>query len=52
MTAGFKEARKTAKKATADMRVGEIRKFCKLDETGESLIKAAMSQTCTEPVEV
>lgn len=28
----------------ADMRVGEIRKFCKLDETGESLIKAAMSQ--------
>ena len=28
----------------ADMRVGEIRKFCKLDEAGESLIKAAMSQ--------
>jgi magnesium chelatase family protein len=28
----------------ADMRVGEIRKICKLDETGESLIKAAMSQ--------
>ena len=28
----------------ADMRVAEIRKFCKLDETGESLIKAAMSQ--------
>ena len=26
------------------MRVGEIRKFCKLDEAGESLIKAAMSQ--------
>ncbi len=28
----------------ADMRVAEIRKFCKLDETGESLIKAAISQ--------
>jgi magnesium chelatase family protein len=28
----------------ADMRVAEIRKFCKLDETGENLIKAAMSQ--------
>jgi len=28
----------------ADMRVAEVRKFCKLDETGESLIKAAMSQ--------
>ncbi len=27
----------------ADMRVAEIRKFCKLDETGESLIKAATS---------
>ncbi|MDP2976049.1 MAG: ATP-binding protein, partial [Anaerolineales bacterium] len=30
--------------SNADMRVGEIRKICKLDETGESLIKAAMSQ--------
>ena len=30
--------------SNADMRVGEIRKFCKLDEAGESLIKAAMSQ--------
>jgi magnesium chelatase family protein len=28
----------------ADMRVAEVRKFCKLDETGESLIRAAMSQ--------
>jgi magnesium chelatase family protein len=28
----------------ADMRVAEIRKFCKLDEAGENLIKAAMSQ--------
>ena len=26
------------------MRIAEIRKFCKLDETGESLLKAAMSQ--------
>jgi magnesium chelatase family protein len=28
----------------ADMRVAEVRKFCKLDETGDSLIHAAMSQ--------
>jgi len=28
----------------ADMRIAEIRKYCKLDEAGESLIKAAMSQ--------
>ncbi len=28
----------------ADMRVAEVRKFCKLDETGESLVRAAMSQ--------
>jgi magnesium chelatase family protein len=28
----------------ADMRVAEIRKFCKLDETGENLVRAAMSQ--------
>jgi len=28
----------------ADMRIAEIRRFCKLDEAGESLIKAAMSQ--------
>ena len=26
------------------MRVGEIRQFCKLDEAGESLIRAAMGQ--------
>ena len=30
--------------ANADMRVGEIRQFCKLDESGESLIRAAMGQ--------
>ena len=27
-----------------DMRVAEVRKFCKLDETGDSLIRVAMSQ--------
>src|SRR5512147_2962093 len=28
----------------ADMRIGEIRQFCKLQEDGQSLIRAAMSQ--------
>jgi magnesium chelatase family protein len=28
----------------SDMRVAEVRKFCKLDEAGDSLIRAAMSQ--------
>lgn len=28
----------------ADMRVAEIRQFCKLDEAGESLIRSAMGQ--------
>lgn len=28
----------------ADMHVGEIRQFCKLDEAGESLVRAAMGQ--------
>lgn len=28
----------------ADLRVGEIRQFCKLQEEGQSLIRAAMSQ--------
>jgi magnesium chelatase family protein len=28
----------------ADMRVAEVRQFCELDEAGQSLIKAAMSQ--------
>ena len=28
----------------SDMRVAEVRKFCKLDEAGESLVRAAMSQ--------
>ena len=30
--------------ANADMRPAEVRKFCKLDETGSSLIKSAMAQ--------
>jgi magnesium chelatase family protein len=29
---------------TADMRVGEIRQFCKLQDEGQSLMRAAMSQ--------
>jgi len=28
----------------SDMRVGEVRKFCKLDEAGDSLVRQAMSQ--------
>ncbi|MEI7848405.1 MAG: YifB family Mg chelatase-like AAA ATPase [Chloroflexota bacterium] len=28
----------------SDMRIAEVRKFCKLDETGDSLVRAAMSQ--------
>ena len=28
----------------ADMRVAEVRQFCELDESGQQLIKAAMSQ--------
>ena len=28
----------------ADMRVAEVRKFCKLDEAGDNLVRAAMSQ--------
>src|SRR5262249_38801616 len=28
----------------ADMRVGEVRQFCKLQEEGQSLMQAAMSQ--------
>jgi len=28
----------------ADMRVGEIRRFCKLQDEGQSLMRAAMSQ--------
>ena len=28
----------------SDMRVAEVRKFCKLDEAGDNLVRAAMSQ--------
>ena len=28
----------------SDMRVAEVRKFCKLDEAGDSLVRAAMSR--------
>jgi magnesium chelatase family protein len=28
----------------SDMRVAEVRQFCKLDEAGDSLVRAAMSQ--------
>jgi magnesium chelatase family protein len=43
------DSRKTKHEASdivsnADMRVAEIRQFCKLDEAGESLIRAAMGQ--------
>ena len=30
--------------SNADMRVGEIRQFCKLPEDGQSLMRAAMTQ--------
>jgi len=30
--------------ANSDMRVGEIRQFCRLDEAGEGLVRAAMGQ--------
>jgi len=30
--------------ANADMRVGEVRQFCKLQEEGQSLMRAAMNQ--------
>jgi hypothetical protein len=32
----------------ADMRVAEVRKFCKLDETGDNLIRSAIGQI--EPI--
>jgi magnesium chelatase family protein len=30
--------------SNSDMRVGEVRQFCRLDEAGESLVRAAMGQ--------
>jgi len=35
---------KCAVVANADMRVGEIRQFCKLQDEGQSLMRAAMRQ--------
>ncbi len=40
----FSNIKSTKVIANADMRVGEVRLFCKLDEAGESLIRAAMGQ--------
>jgi len=31
--------------SNADMRIGEVRQFCKLEDEGQSLMRAAMSQT-------
>jgi len=38
------DSRSTDIACNADMRIAEVRKFCKLDETSESLMRAAMSQ--------
>jgi len=40
----FAKVDSTSIVCNADMRVAEIRQFCKLDEAGESLIRAAMGQ--------
>ncbi|MGA7194999.1 MAG: hypothetical protein WBW94_15345 [Anaerolineales bacterium] len=40
----FANIRSSSIVANADMRVAEIRQFCKLDDAGESLIRAAMDQ--------
>ncbi len=37
-------AESSAIACNADMRIAEVRKFCKLDETSESLMRSAMSQ--------
>lgn len=37
-------AESSAVACNADMRIAEVRKFCKLDETSESLMRSAMSQ--------
>jgi magnesium chelatase family protein len=42
--ARFSKIETSAIVANADMRVGEIRQFCKLQEEGQSLMRAAMSQ--------
>ena len=40
----FSKMKSTNVISNADMRIGEVRLFCKLDEAGESLIRAAMGQ--------
>jgi magnesium chelatase family protein len=40
----FANSQSTYIVCNADMRVAEVRKFCKLDEAGDSLVRAAMSQ--------
>jgi magnesium chelatase family protein len=42
--ASGRDARQLTVLTNADMRVGEIRKNCKLDASGESLVRAAMGQ--------
>ena len=37
-------AESSAVACNADMRIAEVRKFCKLDETSESLMRSAMNQ--------
>jgi magnesium chelatase family protein len=41
---GLGRARPAVILTNADMRVGEIRKYCALDEAGEALVRAAMGQ--------
>ena len=41
---GVKEGTSSDILSNADMRPAEVRKYCKLDETGESLMRSAMSQ--------
>jgi magnesium chelatase family protein len=40
----FSENKSSEIVSNADMRVGEVRKFCKLQDEGQSLMRAAMSQ--------
>ena len=40
----FSNNRSTEIICNADMRIGEIRKFCQLQDEGQSLMRAAMSQ--------
>lgn len=40
----FKHIAQAGIVCNADMRVSEVRQFCKLDETGDNLVRAAMSQ--------